>query len=280
MKSSGLEVDGFSVPAQRLLLGYSAVLAFTAGFVNAVALLVLAFPVGSITAVSTQLGMKTAEPLLYEGGILAAILLGFLAGSVTAGAILAPTEYLNGRRHAVVLVFEALLLVAVVGVDAMAVKGTINVFGIEQTALQALLTALALGLQNGLTSSFRGMAIRTTHFTGTVTDLGLMLGRSRRNGIESWKATILTVTLVLFVAGGGCGLLAVDRFGASALAAPAAVCVSVAMVSAYSSHGRRGSPCDFGSRVTLGLRTVRDGRRISAAVRATSPRAHQHRRDD
>ncbi|MDT5138022.1 MAG: hypothetical protein QOD58_2284 [Mycobacterium sp.] len=31
------------------------------------------------------------------------------------------------------------------------------------------------------------MSVRTTHFTGTVTDLRLMLGRSRRHGIDRWK---------------------------------------------------------------------------------------------
>jgi hypothetical protein len=41
---------------KKLMLGYSGVLAFTAGFVNAVAILILAFPVGNVTAVTTQLG--------------------------------------------------------------------------------------------------------------------------------------------------------------------------------------------------------------------------------
>ncbi|WP_418303053.1 DUF1275 family protein [Mycobacterium intracellulare] len=38
--------------------------------------------------------------------------------------------------------------------------------------VKALLAAAACGLQNGMTSNFRGMAIRTTHFTGTMTDSG------------------------------------------------------------------------------------------------------------
>jgi hypothetical protein len=63
---------------RRLVLGYSGVLAFTAGFVNAVAILILAFPVGNVTAVTTQLGMNAANPWLYEGHLLAGIVTGFL----------------------------------------------------------------------------------------------------------------------------------------------------------------------------------------------------------
>ncbi|EUA44290.1 hypothetical protein I552_4062 [Mycobacterium xenopi 3993] len=49
------------------------------------------------------------------------------------------------------------------------------------------------------------MTIRTTHFTGTMTDLGFMLGRSRRHGLDTWKATVLVTTVVLFLGGGAPG---------------------------------------------------------------------------
>jgi uncharacterized membrane protein YoaK (UPF0700 family) len=75
------------------------------------------------------------------------------------------------------------------------------------------------------------MAVRTTHFTGTVTDLGLMLGRSRRHGLEKWKAAILTATFVLFLVGGVIGLIGGARYGGYALFLPAAACVALAAAS-------------------------------------------------
>lgn len=222
---------------QGVLLGYSSVLAFIAGFVNAVALLLLAFPVGNLTAVTTQLGMNTANPLLYEGHILAAILMGFWGGAITAGAILGDSQHLPGPRHAAVLTAEAALLVlAALGVEETQVRAAIEALGVEQTAVQALFAAAALGLQNGLTSSFRGMAIRTTHFTGTVTDLGLMLGRARRQGIEKWKAAVLSLTLLLFLAGGAAGLLIGTSLEGYALLVPAALCGTIAAMNWL--HGR------------------------------------------
>lgn len=230
-------------PREGLLLGYSAVLALSAGFVNAVALLILAVPVGNLTAVTTQLGMNTANPWLYEGHVLAAIFLGFLTGATIAGVILAPTEALAGHRHAAVLFLEsALLVLAAAGVEETIVKAQINALGIEQTAVQALLAAAALGLQNGMTSSFRGMAIRTTHFTGTITDLGLMLGRSRLHGIKKWNAAILATTLLLFLGGGVSGIVFGAQLGGYALLIPAATCAAVAGANVLLSPRRSDEP--------------------------------------
>ncbi|GBG40930.1 YoaK family protein [Mycobacterium montefiorense] len=231
------------LPREGLLLGYCAVLALSAGFVNAVALLILALPVGNLTAITTQLGMNTANPWLYEGHVLGAILFGFLVGAITAGAVLAPTQALAGRRHAVVLFTEAVLLaLAAAGVEDTFVKAQITSLGIELTAVQAMFAAAALGLQNGLTSSFRGMSIRTTHFTGTVTDLGLMLGRSRHEGIQKWKAAILTTTLLLFLGGGIAGILFGVHLGGYSLLLPAATCAIVAGANLLHSRGNSVEP--------------------------------------
>lgn len=214
---------------RRSLLRYTAVLAFTAGFVNAAALLMLAFPVGNLTGVTTQLGMTTAHPWRYEEHMLVAILLGFFAGAFVAGALLGMPKSVTGTRHAVVLTSEAvLLLLAATGLEHSALRSFLSTIGVEQTTLPALFAAAALGLQNGLTSSIRQIAVRTTHFTGTVTDLGLMLGRARRHGLEKWKAAILLATLLLFLAGGATGLVTAVRFGGHALALPAAICLTVA----------------------------------------------------
>jgi uncharacterized membrane protein YoaK (UPF0700 family) len=207
-----------------LVLGYFGLLAGVAGFVNAVALLVLVFPVGNLTALTTQLGMNTANPLLYEGSMIAAIVFGFLAGAVVAGALLAGELPSTGPRQAAVLVGEATLLLAAIG--------------IENPEVKALLAAGACGLQNAMTSNFQGMPIRTTHFTGTITDLGLMFGRSHRYTVDKWKATVLATTVVLFLGGGVGGAVIGGRIGDNALILPAATCLTVAVSSLLCTHRR------------------------------------------
>jgi hypothetical protein len=128
---------------------------------------------------------------------------------------------------------------AAAGIEESEIKTMISGSGIEETAVQALLAASALGLQNGLTSSFRGMPVRTTHFTGTVTDLGLMLGRARREGIDKWKFAILTSTLLFFLTGAIGGLLIGAQIGGHALLVPTTICLVLAAVSVSRSRRRR-----------------------------------------
>lgn len=223
-------------PARFLVLGYGGLLSAVAGFVNSVALLVLAFPVGNLTALTTQLGMDSANPLLYESCMIVLIVFGFLLGAAGAGATLGGMRTNTGPRHAAVLIGEAALLLAAAAAGLAGIK--------------VLLAAAACGLQNGMTSNFRGMTIRTTHFTGTMTDLGFMLGRSRRHGLDTWKATVLTTTVVLFLGGGAAGAVIGGQIGDHALIVPAAACLTLAVASLL--HARR---------------------RDSAAARAISPPA-------
>ncbi|MBX9642422.1 MAG: DUF1275 domain-containing protein, partial [Mycobacteriaceae bacterium] len=236
--------EGGTLP-RWVVLAYSAVLALTAGFVNAVAILLLAFPVANVTAATTRLGMSTANPWLYEGHLLAAIIFGFLFGAAIAGAVLAPTRAQAGPRHGALLFVEsALLVLAAAGLEDTPVRALLENLGMEQPIIQAVCAATALGMQNGLSSSFRGMAVRTTHFTGTITDLGLMLGRSRVHGLEKWKATILAVTFVLFLVGGVIGLLVGGPLGGYALMIPAVTCLAVATGCLLHSRGRSRSDVD------------------------------------
>ena len=226
---------------QSRMLAYSSLLAMNAGWVNAVAILILAVPVGNLTGITTQIGMDRAHPWRYESHVLLAILAGFLIGAAIAGALLASKRLAIGTRHAAVLAIQAaLLLLAAAGIEETDIKSLILGSGIEEPAVQALLAAAALGLQNGLTSSFRGMPIRTTHFTGTVTDLGLMLGRSCQEGIDGWKAAILSATLLLFLSGAVAGLIAGARLGGHALVIPAVICLALAAVAM--ARSRKGRP--------------------------------------
>jgi uncharacterized membrane protein YoaK (UPF0700 family) len=234
------ETADHRLTVRRVVLRVSTLLALTAGFVNAVALLIFALPVGNLTAVTTQLGMKTANPWLYEGHVLLAVLSGFFLGALIAGVVLPDTPIAPGTGPATVLVGEAvLLLLAAAAVEDTFVRDILDGTGVETQAVQAFFAASALGLQNGLTSSFREMSVRTTHFTGTVTDLGLMLGRSRRQGIDRWKAATLALTLLLFLLGGALGLLAGTRWGGYALIGPATCCVVLAVVSVVRAGGLR-----------------------------------------
>ncbi|OBK35189.1 hypothetical protein A5658_09695 [Mycobacterium sp. 1245111.1] len=216
---------GGSLAPSVPVLGLVGALAWIAGFVNSVALLVWAFPVGNLTALTTQAGMHSTYPALYQGRMIAAIVLAFFAGASVAGAMLAFARSFAGSGHSVILLAEAALL------SAAAV--------IEHPIVRAAVAASACGLQNGMSSNVPGMPIRTTHFTGTLTDLGLLLGRRARKSTDvgdRGKVVVLTTTVVLFVAGAAAGVLIGNRVGDHGLVLAAGACVTVA--AAISVHGR------------------------------------------
>lgn len=211
---------------RRLLgLGYNGALAAVAGYVNSVALLVWVFPVGNLTALTTRVGMHASNPLLYSGRMIAVIVVGFLVGVMGAGAVLASQRAHTGPRHGAVLLAEAALLVAAAG--------------IEHPLIRAPLAAAACGLQNGMTSGFPGMAVRTTHFTGTLTDLGLLVARGYLHGVDKWRAAVLAATVVLFVAGAALGVIVGGRVGDHALLPAAAACAAIAGVNVLHDRRRR-----------------------------------------
>jgi len=66
-----------------------------------------------------------------------------------------------------------------------------------------LLLCAASGLQNGMTSTFSANLIRTSHLSGTTTDIGLIIGQKLRGTHTStWKLHVLVLLTLSFFVGG------------------------------------------------------------------------------
>jgi uncharacterized membrane protein YoaK (UPF0700 family) len=82
--------------------------------------------------------------------------------------------------------------------------------------------ALACGLQNAIGSSYCGLQIRTTHVTGMVTDLGLMIGHwLRLHVVDRRKFVFYSTVFIAFGVGGYLGGVADNHFGPISLVLPA-----------------------------------------------------------
>lgn len=186
-------------------------LAALAGYVNAVVLTLYAVPVSHVTGALARLGGATAA--LDSRGALAALLLvgAFFAGALVSGAVIGSASVQVGRRYGVVLMLEgALLALATALLPTHAIAG-------------AALAALACGLQNAMASTFRGLVLRTTHMTGVVTDLGLLLGHGLRGRpVEPWRVGFLGGLFAGFATGAVAGAWLERRLGPAALALAAA----------------------------------------------------------
>ncbi len=188
-------------------------LAAIAGYINVIVLEFFSVPVSHMTGAASRIGIDLATNNSDDFQMIFGIVAAFLVGAVISGILVGSQDLLPGRRYGVALVAEGASLAAATG---LLLRGQ---------AAGVPLAALACGIQNGMASSYYGLVIRTTHVTGILTDIGVIVGhRLRGQSIEYWKLGLLGLLFGAFVSGGAIGVFAFDYAGASALSLPAAIC--------------------------------------------------------
>lgn len=184
------------------------------GYVNAVALGFFKTPVSHMTGAISHLGVDLAEARGWDSLSSLAIVFGFLIGAVVAGIAIGSRRLMPGRRYGAALACEGGLL------------GLATWLILEEHRLGLPLVAMACGLQNAMTSSYCGLLIRTTHITGTMTDIGVMIGHwIGHREIARWKLGFLTALAVAFGIGGWLGAWLDLKYGPLCLALAAVGCV-------------------------------------------------------
>jgi uncharacterized membrane protein YoaK (UPF0700 family) len=189
-------------------------LAAIAGFVNVCVLGFFQVPVSHMTGAVSRLSLDVEAGNQTDLRLVLSIVGGFLLGAMLSGLLIGGRKLVPGRRYGVALVLEG---VALAGATWLLVRGS---------PVGVPLAALACGIQNAMASSYNGLILRTTHVTGIVTDIGVMLGHWLRHGrIRRWNLTLLLGLLGSFFAGGVLGAVTFRWAGMAALAAPALVCL-------------------------------------------------------
>ncbi len=191
----------------------AATLTFSAGMVNVIALLSFTHKAAThVTGVTSSLSIALSR-LEYSGSAQAmCMLLSFFGGAFLSGAIIRDGHLKMGRRYGVALAIEACFLFLA------------TYFFVNGIVLGEYLACLAAGLQNGLASAYSGTIVRTTHLTGIVTDLGVLMGnRARGIVIDARKFKLLTIILVSFIVGGLAGSVVYQLVGSWAMLLPSVI---------------------------------------------------------
>jgi uncharacterized membrane protein YoaK (UPF0700 family) len=188
-------------------------LAFIAGFVNAISLCYFHVPISHMTGAVTRLSIDMASLNFSEFLNLSYIVCGFLSGAVVSGAILGAGNRKASVEYPIVLTIESLLLAT-------------SFFLFKSKAGFALfIVAFSCGLQNAMASNYLGLIIRTTHVTGIVTDLGVLIGQAlRHQEVKFWKVGFLLSILVGFFSGGLAGFSAFKVVDYYSVFVPASMC--------------------------------------------------------
>lgn len=197
-----------------LILAGGVSLAFVAGYVNAVSLCYFHVPISHMTGAVTRLSIDMASLHFSEFINISYIVFGFLFGAVFSGVIIGARNLKQSVEYPILLAVESALLFASVAL-------------FQSKASPALfVVAFACGLQNAMASNYLGLIIRTTHMTGIVTDLGVLIGHAlRHQRVKLWKIGFLLSILIGFFAGGLAGFSIFGRVNYYANFVPASMCL-------------------------------------------------------
>jgi len=189
-------------------------LSAVAGFSNCVILEYYHIPISHMTGAVSMLGIDLAESRISEIGNIIFIIIGFVIGAIISGVVIHGPQLKPKSEYGYILILESFFIAAA----ALFLSHKMN-FGL-------FCAALAFGLQNAMASSYYGLIIRTTHVTGIVTDIGVLIGHGlRRRRFKSGKIFFLFLILSGFLSGGFLGIRLFFYFQLFSLFLPAASCL-------------------------------------------------------
>lgn len=182
-------------------------LPFNGGYINAATLIsFLQNSVGYVTGNLTYAGVFLADKqyLLFIKMFLLVIF--FLLGSVISGLMIKSPHYNKDHSYPANLALQFILvLIAIILLK----------FHISYCEY---LLAMSMGLQNAMTTYYGSAIIRTTHMTGTTTDLGLLIAYKLRNKkIATWKFKLYIILIFSFLLGSFIGTVMFKEFHENAL---------------------------------------------------------------
>ncbi len=189
------------------------VLAAVAGMVNVIGFLGFEHQaVSHLTGTTSLLGAALVDGDLRAISHLWGLLIAFCLGAMLSGMIIQDSALILGRRYGVVLILEALLLLAATPLLK------------QQMIWGALLAAMACGLQNAMVTTYSGAVVRTTHLSGMFTDLGIGLGHLLR-GMPLQKRRLMLSGFIIsgFLGGSILGAWLFRHLRYDALLVPAAL---------------------------------------------------------
>lgn len=176
--------------------------AFSGGMVNVASLLIFFSFSSNVTGHYAILASEIVKGNLYQTGVVFAWIFLFFFGSFLSNLIVIHLSKFNTYlAHSIPLILEIICLM------------TVGIYGqffyletLLETEIMLGIMLFAMGLQNGLTASISNFAVKTTHLTGTTTDLGILFSmftkkEYRENEELRGKAKLLSSIAISYLSG-------------------------------------------------------------------------------
>lgn len=154
----------------------ASLLGMTAGFVNAAGFLGFSVLTTNVTGHAALFAERIALQDWKTARVVALWMLLFLAGAFISGLIVSRVGRNQRFSYVIPIVIEIVILLVV------ALGGYKYDKSLVAKEVFAGSLLFAMGLQNSLVSIVSGSVVRTTHLTGTFTDLGIELAQITQKG--------------------------------------------------------------------------------------------------
>lgn len=219
-----MKIMGEIIPAW-VLCG-AVVLAFCAGVLNTTALMGFTHISAShVTGNVSSLAVAILSADWFNMRLFLISIASFWLGSVLSGMIIGSSELNINKNYGYAMFLEAALLCL-----SLILYLQDNYFG-------QMMIAMACGLQNSMVATYGGAVIRTTHLTGTTSDLGATVGNWLVGRKVDLKKVILHSALWwAFFIGGFVAVYLYRQVGYLSMLLPIAI-IFLAAIS-YSSMGK------------------------------------------
>eukprot|EP00603_Paraphysomonas_imperforata_P001079 CAMPEP_0114412242 /NCGR_PEP_ID=MMETSP0103-20121206/220_1 /TAXON_ID=37642 ORGANISM="Paraphysomonas imperforata, Strain PA2" /NCGR_SAMPLE_ID=MMETSP0103 /ASSEMBLY_ACC=CAM_ASM_000201 /LENGTH=292 /DNA_ID=CAMNT_0001580243 /DNA_START=228 /DNA_END=1107 /DNA_ORIENTATION=+ len=178
-------------------------LSANAGFINSSTLLQSGYTVTHVTGALTKASILLRDGNGVDFGFVMLNVLGFIIGSAICATIITKHVFHLSRCYIHVFTLGTLLLVL----------SYLLFFFFPDRRDYVYCVSVTCGMQNAMTTSYSGNVLRTTHMTGTATDIGIVLGRVLKGRYEDiWKLKLMVPMFISFFLGGLLAAVAFHEF--------------------------------------------------------------------
>lgn len=169
-------------------------LCFFGGFINTISIVKYSYTVSHFTGHISKAAINIGNGNFTEVLKIFSIIIAFVIGSTVSGYLVDGREFNLKRRYGfsmLILGFVLLLLF----------------FIAKNTPIFFYYLPFMVGVQNGLFISYKGVVVRTSHISGSITDAGVYLGHCLKGKKEDkWKVYFCIYTVFFFLLGSFFGI--------------------------------------------------------------------------
>jgi len=193
-----------------IIVAGAAFLSLNSGFINSICVIAHGQGVTHVTGSLTYFGISLASNDTIMALNYFCIICCYMFGaSITGYFTTTATPFALGFEYGLLFIIGGILLLM-----ACIFEYSYDDNESAKSYLYVFFCAMGSGLQNGITTKYSNNVLRTTHMTGTATDIGLVLGKiAHAKTDEIWRLYVLVPSLFSYFLGGCFGASIFSSWG-------------------------------------------------------------------